>query len=62
MTLEYKHKNSGLHYVRFDAENDSEDGKVSLYCSDDDTGAHDITIPVEMLQDYEVIDERMEES
>lgn len=62
LTIEYKHKNSGLHYIRFNADGNSEDSKISLYCCDDDTGAHDVTITVEMLQDYEVIDERMEEN
>ena len=55
----YKNKNTGLSYSLF-----GEDQKrISLYCSDDDTGASDITIDLEELnKNYELIEEYFDEA
>lgn len=63
LTIEYKEKSTGLHFVQFDADQNINDKKIDLWCNDDDTGAHDVSVTrKELAERYEEIKRYMEES
>lgn len=63
LTIEYISKKDGMLYIRFDADKDPAEKRVSLFCHDDDTGGHDTTVSQEQLQKHFIeIKRYMEES
>ena len=63
LTIEYISKKDGMLYIRFDADEGAAEERVSLFCHDDDTGSHDITVSQEQLQKHFIeIKRYMEES
>ena len=50
LTIEYISKEDGMTYIRFDADREEKEERVSLFCHDDDTGAHDIIVSQEELK------------
>ena len=63
LTIEYISKKDGMLYIRFDADAGTAENRVSLFCHDDDTGGHDITVSQEQLQKHFIeIKRYMEES
>lgn len=60
LTIEYRHKETGLNFVRFNAEDNEE--PIQLYCSDDNMGEKDIRVSLETLnKEYDEIARYMEE-
>lgn len=60
LTVEYRHKETGLNFVRFNGEDNDE--PIYLYCSDDKTGKTDTRVTLETLnKEYEEIVRYMEE-
>lgn len=60
LTIEYRHKETGLNFVRFNAEDNEE--PIQLYCSDDSMGEKDIRVSLETLnKEYDEIARYMEE-
>ena len=60
LTIEYRHKETGLNFVRFNAEDNEE--PIQLYCSDDAMGEKDIRVSLETLnKEYDEIARYMEE-
>ena len=51
-TIEYISKENGMLYVRFNADEGDAEKQVLLFCHDDDTGSHDITVSQEQLQQH----------
>ena len=63
LTIEYISKKDGMLYIRFDADEGAAEERVSLFCHDDDTGSHDITVSQEQLKKHFIeIKRYMEES
>lgn len=60
LTIEYRHKETGLNFVRFNGEDNEE--PIQLYCSDDKTGKKDTKVSLKTLnKEYEEIARYMEE-
>lgn len=60
LTIEYRHKETGLNFVRFNAEDNEE--PIQLYCSDDSMGEKDTRVSLETLnKEYDEIARYMEE-
>lgn len=63
LTIEYISKKDGMLYIRFDADEEAAENRVSLFCHDDDTGGHDTIVSQEQLQKHFIeIKRYMEES
>ena len=52
LTIEYISKENGMLYIRFDADKETAESRISLFCHDDNTGSHDITVSQEQLQQH----------
>lgn len=63
LTIEYRNKQNGMLYIRFDADQDQDNNGVRLYCHDDDSGDSDVDVSWEDLKEnYTEVNRYMEES